>query len=256
MSKVYKNGFDAAFAGNGLTGGNQIYKRGISINNTSNPPFSWTIGTTQNSNNNPYTTSAANWGTDGSRVDYGSFWGQWIILNGSQIGSLGIKIKNTITNSEVKFLEITGNQLPSQEDAGTEVTLGFNSSKGKLDVIRPGIAEAIVNGLQNVSLYYVLLDGSGTVKDSKQASNAGGPTGNVVWTYDSDLSNGKPGFRIGSNLEITNSTGGQYTIEDVQVRTGSPTGKTFMKDPTISKGFPSGAVITFNTLESVISGLS
>lgn len=250
MSKVYQGGFNVAVKF-GLQNTNGTYRRGITRDTAT--PFTWNVAVTQSSNPNPYTGTTAAWDRRAERMEYGSFWGQWTLDGQQTIGSFGIKVEDVNQNTENRFLEFTGNQLPSTESGGTEVTLGFNDFNGKLDVVRPGLGQILLEGIDSVNARYALIDQNGSVQDTKFAENSALNEGPKWEWFPQDLE-----FRIASNLEITNTQGFQYTIEEVQVQVEnfSGTWDTAMKDDTISESFSGGSTVTFDKLEQSISGLS
>lgn len=244
MGAVYESGFEAAINNGGLinVGNGQI---GLSLDNSAFAAYDFTE---QGSPSNPSTWNDADWNRSGERLQgNGSVWDTWESDGSQTVGSLDIEINDpTGTTSYLNFARIDGNDLPQTVSNGVDVTLEVSSTNGTVNLVRPGIAEVLLRGEANTTPYYVLLD-SGTVLTSKNASST------QSWTWD----NGNNEFTQSSNVQFSNGGGWPSTnVTAIEVREGSSTGPTIMRDDSVSATVQSGGSITFTDITLSISGLT
>jgi len=247
MGAIFKTGFDRAIDNGGLSAlGN--WRSGLTLDGS--PNFTYDFSVTTDSNSNPNQKSDNAWFKSGSRLNGGGFqWGTWISDVSQTIGQCDVEVQDASGNW-TSFLVIDGNDLPQSVNSGTEVTLEIGTSNGTADFIRPGLAEAVVNGIGSFTAYYVLMSGGSPIGDA--GSTLAETDGNASsWVYDAGAT------KLKANGEVTfeNGSGADWSVDAIEVRVSGEGGDIAFRD-TVSATVADGGSITFTTIEQSINGLT
>lgn len=251
MGTIYDQGVDYVVTNNGLTGLSAgDWRRGISLDGSAFAAYD--VSVTSGSVSNPTTGGGAKFSGSGRRIlNDTEDWGTWTLDLAQTIGALDVQVYNTDVSTWLNFGRIDGNDLPSTEDDGTDVTLAINATNGTFDFIRPGLADIIRDGLSGFTAYYVLLDngtpigGGATVNETQ--------SGVPSWNYNTSVSPRE--LSAGGDVEFSNNSGGDWNVTGIEVRNGSETGPTEFRD-TLSATVADGGAITFTSIVQEIQNLT
>lgn len=133
---------------------------------------------------------------------------------------------------------------PSSQFPYTATNLGesIQCTDGEIDCGSPGLAELLLLSLGAISAEYVIKDGGGSVLSTINP----GDGNHVSLQYASTI------FSIASDLVFENTSGGSWSVEEIEVRVDTGSHWIF-QDASFSASVPDGGSITFTTCEMDIT---
>lgn len=235
MGNVYQNGFDVA-ATAGLSNAGQWW---LEIFESDNSTFNA-------SGSNPQQPPQSTWSRAGTTVT--GIVSSWTSDGtGEEFAQVEARVSDPSTPStQEQFVRWDGNDggnLPYTTSLGESIDI----TGGALDALDPGYAEMLVQGIDNISVEYVIKDGGGSILPSGGTINPG-DSAHVSLLY------GGGTLQIGADLSFSNNSGSSWSVEEVEVRVDSSQNVIF-ESSSFSASVPSGGTLTFTQLEDSVTNL-
>jgi len=204
---------------------------------------------------NPKTTTELGWGRTngggGSSVLLANTTANWMEVESSgdqEAGQLLVEIDNG-SGTFIDFLLLDGGDFPQSVQTGSNVTI----DPGFLDAQLEGIAELLLDGDDNTSYEYLLLDGNGSVLPGSPGGRLQpGDPGHSPFGYQAS------GTLLDASGDVVfeNDSTSTWNVEELRVVFESDDSLIVLSDTGISATVAVGGSITFTTVEQDIQGLT